>query len=131
MKIEKGYGINFLVHAISTIDLEFITQILTPPAHSDYQKAEVSQIILEFERVFNEVLSPLDTYFVVNYSLSKSPFFSRYKYSFVANSSGINFSLKFKETKKGNLYIDECREDSFEKQIIVLKFKGYDIDVPF
>ena len=29
------------------------------------------------------------------------------------------------------IYIDECREDSFEKQIIVLKFKGYLIDVPF
>ena len=131
MKIEKGYGIYFIVHAISTLDLELLTQILTPLAHSVYHKSEVSQILFEFERVFKDVLSPSDTHFEVNHGYCKSPICCPYKYSFVANYTGINFSLKFRETKKGMIYIDECRGDSFEKQIIVLKFKGYDIDVPF
>ena len=131
MKIEKGYGIYFIVHAISTLDLELLTQILTPLANSVSQKVEVSQILFEFERVFKDILSPSDTYFEVNHGYCKSPICCPYKYTFVANSSGINFSLKFRETKKGMIYIDECRGDSFEKQIIVLKFKGYLIDVPF
>lgn len=131
MKIEKGYGIYFIVHAISTLDLELITQILRPLAHSVYQKSEVSQILFEFERVFKDVLSPSDTHFEVSHGFCESPICCPYKYTFVANSSGINFSLNFRETKKGMIYIDECRGDSFEKQIIVLKFKGYLIDVPF
>ena len=48
MKTEKGYGIYFIVHAVSTLDLELLTQILTPLAHSVSQKAEVSQILFEF-----------------------------------------------------------------------------------
>jgi len=131
MKIEKKYTINYIVHAISTLDLELLTQILTPLAHSVSQKVEVSQILFEFERIFKDILSPSDTYFEVNHGYCKSPICCPYKYTFVANSSGINFSLKFRETKKGMIYIDECRGDSFEKQIIVLKFKGYLIDVPF
>lgn len=107
MKIEKGYGIYFIVHAISTLDLELLTQILTPLAHSVYQKAEVSQILFEFERVFKDILSPSDTYIEVNHGYCKSPNCCLYKYTFVANASGINFSLKFRETKKGMIYIDE------------------------
>lgn len=131
MKIEKKYTINYIVHAISTLDLELLTQILTPLAHSVYHKSEVSQILYEFERVFKDILSPSDTNFEVSHGFCESPNCCPYKYTFVANSSGINFSLNFRVTKKGMIYIYECRRDSFEKQIIVLKFKGYLIDVPF
>lgn len=131
MKIPREFTINYIVHAISILDLELLTQILTPLANSVSQKVEVSKIFFEFERVFKDILSPSDTYFEVNHGYCKSPICCMYKYTFVANSSGINFTLKFRETKKGMIYIDECRSDSFEKQIIVLKFKGYQIDVPF
>ena len=131
MKIEKGNGIYYIVHAISVMDLELLTQILRPLANSAYQKIEVSKILFEFERVFKDVLSPTDTYFEVEHGYCKSPICCLYKYTFIANSSRINFTLKFRETKKRMIYVDECREDSFENQIIVLKFKGYDIDVPF
>ena len=131
MKITREFTINYIVHAISILDLELLTQILRPLANSASQKVEVSKILFEFERVFKDILSPSDTYFEVNHGYCKSPICCLYKYTFVANSSGINFTLKFRETKKGMIYIDECRSDSFEKQIIVLKFKGYQIDVPF
>ncbi|WP_396139843.1 hypothetical protein [Flavobacterium sp.] len=131
MKVEKEYTIYYIVHAISILDLDLLTQILRPLANSVSQKVEVSQILFEFERVFKDVLSPSDTHFDVSHGYCQSPICCPYKYTFVANSSGINFSLKFRETKKGMIYIDECRGDSFEKQIIVLKFKGYQIDVPF
>jgi hypothetical protein len=131
MKVEKEYTIYYIVHAISVLDIDLLSQILRPLANSVSQKVEVSQILFEFERVFKNVLSPSDTHFEVSHGYCKSPICCPYKYTFVANSSGINFSLKFRETKKGMIYIDECRGDSFEKQIIVLKFKGYQIDVPF
>jgi len=131
MKVEKEYTMYYLVHAISVLDIDLFSQILRPLADSVADKIEVAQYLFDFERVFKDVLSPSDTYFEVNHGYCKSPICCLYKYTFVANSSGINFTLKFRETKKGMIYIDECRGDSFEKQIIVLKFKGYQIDVPF
>ena len=130
MKIPREFTINYIVHAISILDLDLLTQILRPLADSVAEKIEVEQYIHDFERIFKE-LDFEDTYFKVAHGKSKIDGSSDYKYTFIANYSNSNFTLHFYENIDGFFEFNECREQPNENQIRFSSFKGKDIEVPF
>jgi hypothetical protein len=130
MNIPREFTINFIVHAISILDLDLLTQILRPLADSVAEKVEVEQYIHDFERIFRE-LDFEDTYFKVAHSLSKIEGSSDYKYTFNANYSRVNFTLKIEETFDGIVITQEFSEGINENQIRFSSFKGKGIEAPF
>jgi hypothetical protein len=130
MKIPREFIINYIVHAISILDLDLLTQILRPLADSVAEKVEVEQYIHDFERIFKE-LDFEDTYFKVEHGLSKIEESSDYEYTFIANYSRVNFTLKIEETFDGIVIIQKYSGGINENQIRFSSFKGDDIEVPF
>jgi hypothetical protein len=130
MKIPREFTINYIVHAISILDLDLLTQILRPLADSVAEKVEVEQYIHDFERIFKEK-APTDSHFVVTHGLCKVPNCDKYNYTFTADSSRVHFTLKFQETKTGMIYIEGCDSIITPKQLNFSSFKGKDIEMPF
>jgi len=130
MKIPREFTLNYIVHAISILDLDLLTQILRPLADSVAEKIEVEQYIHDFERIFKE-LDFEDTYFKVEHGLSKIEGSSDYKYTFVANYSRVNFTLKIEETFDGIVIIQKFSEGINENEIRFSSFKGKGIEAPF
>ena len=130
MKIPREFTINYIVHAISILDLDLLTQILRPLADSVAEKIEVEQYIHDFERIFKE-LDFEDTYFKVAHGKSKIDGSSDYKYTFIANYSRVNFTLKIEETFDGIVIIQEFSKGINENQIRFSSFKGKGIEAPF
>lgn len=131
MKIPREYAINYIVHAISILDLDLLTQILRPLADSVADKIEVAQCLHDFERVFKREITPADSCFEVTHGLFKAPSCNTYKYTFIANRSRVHFTLKFQESKTGMIYIGECDSILTEKQLKFSSFKGKGVEVPF
>lgn len=131
MKIPREYTINYIVHAISILDLDLLSQILKPLADSVAEKVEVAQYIHDFERIFRNALDFGDTHFEVVHSLFEFEGASDYKCTFIANYSRVNFTLKMEETKNGMVLIKDCYKETNEKQIQFSSFKGKNIEAPF
>ncbi len=132
MKIPREFTINYIVHAISILDLDLLTQILRPLAHSVADKCEVGQYLHDFDRIFKE-LNFEDTYFKVEHGLCTNEGCNKYKYkyTFIANYSKSNFTLYFYENMDGFFEINEGKEQPNENMIRFSSFKGNDIEVPF
>ena len=130
MKIPREFTINYIVHAISILDLDLLTQILRPLADSVAEKIEVEQYIHDFERIFKE-LDFEDTYFKVAHGLCEKEGCPNYSYTFTANYSLVNFTLKIEETFNGIEIIQEFSEVINKNQIRFSSFKGKGIEVPF
>lgn len=130
MKIPREFTINYIVHSISILDLDLLAQILRPLADSVAEKIEVEQYIHDFESIFKE-LDFEDSYFIVAHGKSKIDGSSDYKYTFIANFSRVNFTLKIEETFDGIVIIQEFSNGINENQIRFSSFKGDDIEVPF
>ena len=130
MKIPREFTINYIVHAISIIDLDLLAQILRPLADSVAEKIEVEQYIHDFERIFKE-LDFEDTYFKVAHGLCEKEGCPNYSYTFTANYSLVNFTLKIEETFNGIEIIQEFSEVINKNQIRFSSFKGKGIEVPF
>ena len=130
MKIPREFTINYIVHAISILDLDLLTQILRPLADSVAEKIEVELYIHDFERIFKE-LDFEDTYFKVVHGLCEIEGSSDYKYTFIANYSRVNFTLKIEETFDGIVIIQEFSEGINENEIPFSSFKGKGIEAPF
>ena len=131
MKIPREYTINYIVHAISILDLDLLSQILRPLAGSVAEKVEVAQYIFDFERIFRNALDFGDTHFEVVHSLFEIEGASDYKYTFIANYSRVNFTLKVEETINGIVILQEFSEGSNEKQIQFSSFNGKNVEAPF
>ena len=130
MKVEKEYTIYYIVHAISVLDIDLLSQILRPLAKSVAEKVEVAQYLHDFDRIFRE-LDFEDTYFKVSHGLSKKEGCPNYSYTFTANYSLVNFTLKIEETFNGIEIIQEFSEVINKNQIRFSSFKGDDIEAPF
>jgi hypothetical protein len=130
MKIEKRYTINYIVHAISVLDIELFTQILKPLADSVQQKCELGQYVHDFERIFRE-LDFEDTYFNVAHSLCANKGCNAYRYTFISNHSQRNFTLLFLVQNNGFIELNECNQLTHANQIRFSSIKGHAIEVPF
>ena len=130
MKVEKEYTIYYIVHAISVLDIDLLSQILRPLAKSVAEKVEVAQYLHDFDRIFRE-LDFEDTYFKVSHGLCKKEGCPNYSYTFTANYSLVNFTLKIEETFNGIEIIQEFSEVINKNQIRFSSFKGDDIEAPF
>ncbi len=130
MKIEKQYLKNYIIHAISTMDLALLEQIIRPLAHTVKNKCEVGQYLFDLERVFRE-LDFEDTYFKVEHGSYENEGCNKYNYTFIANYSKSNFTLHFYENIDGFFEFNECREQPNENQIRFSSFIGDAIEVPF
>lgn len=130
MKVEKEYTIYYLVHAISILDIDLFSQIIRPLAKTVAERVEVEQYIYDFKRIFRE-LDFEDTYFKVSHGLSKKEGYPNYSYTFTANYSHVNFTLKIEETFNGIEIIQEFSEGINNNQIRFSSRKGKDKNVPF
>lgn len=131
MKIPRKYTINYIVHAISILDLDLLTQILSPLADAVAEKVQVAQYIPDFERIFRIELDFEDTYFEMVQGLFEMEGSSDYKYTFIANYSLENFTLKIEETFNSIIIIQEFRAGINDRQNRFSSFKGKRIDAPF
>ena len=130
MKVEKEYTIYYIVHAISVLDIDLLSQILRPLAKSVAEKVEVVQYLHDFDRIFRE-LDFEDDYYEVVHGLCEIQGSSDYKYTFIANYSRANFTLKIEETFDGIVIIQEFSEGINKNQIRFSSRKGKDKNVPF
>ncbi len=131
MKIPREFTINYIVHAISILDLDLLTQILRPLAESVADKIEIAQYIHDIERVFNQEITIADTHFEVTHGFCNELNCKTYTYTFTSNSNRVHFTLKFQETKTGMIYIEECDSVFKKNQLKFSSFKGKGIEVPF
>ena len=129
MKIEKKYCKNFLVHAISILDLDLIKQILKAVPTKKKDKVEMYFYLRNFKVIFRSKLEKFDTHFEVKHGKSKTS--NAYIYTFTANYSRKNFSIKFIDAPSGMFYIEECHSNKNSKSINFSSFVGDDIEVPF
>ena len=129
MKIEKQYCKNFLVHAISILDLDLIKQILKAVPTKKKDKVEMNFYLRNFKVIFRNKLEKFDTHFEVKHGKSKTT--NAYIYSFTANYSRKNFSIKFIDAANGMFFIEECYSKRNSKSINFSSFVGDDIEVPF
>jgi hypothetical protein len=130
MKILPEHRINYIVHAISILDLNLLEQILKPSAHSVVDKCEVGQYLFDFERIFRE-LDFNDTHFKVAHGLCNNEGCKKHLYTFIANSSSCNFTINFEKNIDSMILINECKKLPNDNQIRFSSFKGDDIEVPF
>jgi hypothetical protein len=131
MKIEKQYLKNYIVHAISILDLELLNQLLRPIPKTIKDKIEISGYLHNFEVIFKCELEELDTHFEVTHGKCKSSNCSEYVYTFTANHSRKNFSIKFIDSTNGMLYIEQCNSNTNSKSIKNLGFNRKNVEAPF
>lgn len=129
MKIEKQYLKNYIVHAISILDLELLNQLLRPIPKTIKDKIEISGYLHNFEVIFKCELEEFDTHFEVTHGVSKVS--NDYIYIFTANHSRKNFSIKFIDSPNGMLYIEQCNSNSNSKSIENLGFNRKNVEAPF
>ncbi len=129
MKIEKNYLKNYIVHAISVLDLDMLNQLLRPIPKTIKDKIEISGYLHNFEVIFRCELEKLDTHFNVTHGVSKTS--NDYIYIFTANHSRKNFSIKFIDSADGMLYIEQCNSKTNSKSIKNLGFNRKNIEAPF
>jgi hypothetical protein len=129
MKIEKQYSKNFLVHAISILDLDLIKQILKSVPTKKKDKVEMNFYLRNFKVIFRSKLEKFDTHFEVKHGKRKTS--NEYIYTFTANYSRKNFSIKFIDAANGMFFIEECYSKINSKTINFSSFVGDDIEVPF
>ena len=130
MKVEKEYTIYYLVHAISILDMDLLSQLLRSLADSVADKIEVAQYIHDFARIFHE-LDFEDTHFEVVHGLCEKEGCPHYSYVFTAKATRINFTLQFEETLDGMLLIKDCFDETNDKQIRFSSFRGKGVEAPF
>jgi hypothetical protein len=131
MKIEKGYGIYYIVHAISVMDMDLLKQLYKQIAIHDFDKMEVSDYIRDFKRIIIEVLDFDDDYFEVVHCLCEKDGCPNYSYTFTANHTRINFTLQFEETFDGMVLIKDCCDETNENQIRFSSYRGKKVEAPF
>lgn len=129
MKIEKQYLKNYLVHAISILDLEMLNQLLNPMPKSIKDKIEISSYLHDFEVIFRCELDELDTHFEVTHGTCNIT--NDYIYTFTANHSRKNFSIKFNDSANGILYIVQYNSKTNSKSIENLGFNRTNVEAPF
>lgn len=131
MKVEKEYTIYYLVHAISILDVDLLSQLLRPLANSVADKIEVAQYLYDFKRIVRDELGFEDTHFELVYGLCEKEGCPLYNYTFTANANRINFTLQFEETLDGMVIIKDCHDESNDKQIQFSSFNGKNVEAPF
>jgi hypothetical protein len=131
MKIEKNYLKNYIVHAISILDLDMLNQLLRPIPKTIKDKIEISGYLHNFEVIFKCELEELDTHFEVTHGECKLSNCSKYVYTFTANHSRKNFSIKFIDSTNGILLIEECDSIMNSKTIKNTGFNKNKVEVPF
>jgi hypothetical protein len=131
MKIEKNYLKNYIVHAISVLDLDMLNQLLRPIPKTIKDKIEISGYLHNFEVIFKCELGELDTHFEVTHGECKSSNCSVYVYTFTANRSQKNFSIKFVDSMNGMLLIEECEDLINSKTIKNTGFNKNKVEAPF
>jgi CRISPR/Cas system-associated endonuclease Cas3-HD len=101
MKVEKEYTIYYIVHAISVLDKDLLSQILRPLAKSVGDKVKIAQYLHDFKRIILYELDFDDDYYEVVHGLCEKEGCTHYSYTFTANYSHVNFTLKIEETFNG------------------------------
>ena len=129
MKIDKQYLKNYIVHAISILDLEMLNQLLKPIPKTIKDKIEIKSYLHDFEVIFRCELDELDVHFEVTHGSCNTS--NEYIYTFTANHSRKNFSIKFIDSANGMLYIEQCNSNSNSKSIENLGLNRKNVEAPF
>lgn len=124
MKIPKEYTINYIVHAISIMDIDLLEDILYQTSEFYKVKPKISKILYHFERIINHGLDANDTFFEVIHLNEHRIGSAAPIYSFTANHSRLNFTLEFRLDYRRGLLIDDLYLDVEKESSINILFFG-------
>lgn len=127
MKIPKEYIINYIVHAISILDIELLEDILYQTSKLCKVTPKISKILYHFESIINHGLGSNDTFFEVIHLNEHLIGSSDPIYSFTANQSRLNFTLEFRFDYRRGLLIDDLYLDEDKESFINILFFGRNI----
>jgi hypothetical protein len=131
MKIENQYLKNYIVHAISVLDLEMLKKIMRSIPASIKDKIEMNLYLHNFEMIFKYELDSSDTQFEVANGKCNILNCTNYVFTFTANSSRKNFTIKFIDSDNSMFFIEECSSNRNSKSIQNTGFNRKNIEAPF
>jgi archaellin len=131
MKIPKEYTINYIVHAISILDIQLLTEVLNLTPRNGKDKIDIAHIIFRYKMNVETVFDLNDTYFeVINENKNEDASCSSI-YTFTANTSRLSFTLQIQQDDEGMITIkDHILENSNKPEKHILFF-GEEEEAPF
>ena len=130
MKIPTEFTVNYIVHAISILDIQLLTEVLNLTPRNGKDKTDIALFIFRFKLNLETVFDPEDTYFEVVHKNEADTGGSGI-YTFIANTSKMSFTLKIQKNETGMVLIEDWNEENsanFKNKIL---FFGEDYEAPF
>lgn len=131
MKIPKEYTINYIVHAISILDIQLLAEVLDPIPQNIKDKIDIAHIIFRYKMNVETVFDLNDTYFeVINENKNEDASCSSI-YTFTANTSRLSFTLNIRQNETGMVFIEDWNSENNTNSKNEILFFGEEEEAPF
>jgi hypothetical protein len=131
MKIPTEFTVNYIVHAISILDIQLLTEVLNLTPRNGKDKTDIALFIFRFKLNLETVFDPEDTYFeVINENKNEDASCSSI-YTFTANTSRLSFTLQIQQDEEGMITIKDHSLKNSNKPEKHILFFGEEYDAPF
>jgi hypothetical protein len=130
MKIPTEFTVNYIVHAISILDIQLLTEVLNLTPRNGKDKTDIALFIFRFKLNLETVFDPEDTYFEVVHKNEADTCGSGI-YTFIANTSKMSFTLQIHQDEDGMITIKDHSLENSNKTDKHILFFGEEYDAPF
>jgi hypothetical protein len=131
MKIPTEFKVNYIVHAISILDIQLLTEVLNLTPRNGKDKTDIALFIFRFKMNIETVFHPEDSYFEVIHVNKKEVVDNLNIYTFTANNSRLSFTLQIQQDEEGMINVkDHILENSNKPEKHILFF-GEEYEAPF